>query len=89
MIKDNMDVAGVKTTHGSRWNKDDVAKESDAIIKAYDDLGFIYKSGKNGQCIYVSPKNDMAVVWFSNVYNNALWLPIYARAIVNKPFRSK
>lgn len=40
-IKDNMDVAGVKTTHGSRWNKDDVAKESAAIIKAYENLGFI------------------------------------------------
>ena len=26
--------------------------------------GDLYKSGKNGQGIYVSPRNDMAVVWF-------------------------
>ncbi|MEY8838373.1 hypothetical protein AB9K41_04970, partial [Cribrihabitans sp. XS_ASV171] len=32
--------------------------------------GDLYKSGKNGQCIYVSPANDMAVVWFSNTYDN-------------------
>ena len=46
--------------------------------------GDLYKSGKNGQCIYVSPKKDMAVVWFSNAFNNSPWLPIYARAIVKE-----
>ena len=46
--------------------------------------GDLYKSGKNGQCIYVSPSNDMAVVWFSNTYDNSPWLPIYARAIVKR-----
>jgi len=49
--------------------------------------GDLYKSGKNGQCIYVSPKKDMAVVWFSSAYDNSLWLPIYARAIVKQLFR--
>ena len=44
--------------------------------------GDMYKSGKNGQCIYVSPKTDAVVVWFSSVQNNEIWLPIYARAIV-------
>ena len=51
--------------------------------------GDLYKSGKNGQCIYVSPKKDMAVVWFSNTYNNSPWLPIYARAIVKEYGKSK
>ncbi|MCE8517153.1 serine hydrolase [Ruegeria pomeroyi] len=46
--------------------------------------GDLYKSGKNGQCIYISPSNDMAVVWFSNTYDNSPWLPIYARAIVKE-----
>ena len=43
--------------------------------------GDLYKSGKNGQCIYVSPKTDAVVVWFSSVQNNEIWLPIYARSI--------
>nr|WP_320192240.1 serine hydrolase [uncultured Desulfobacter sp.] len=51
--------------------------------------GDLYKSGKNGQGIYVSPKKDMAVVWFSNTFNNSPWLPIYARAIVKKYFKDK
>ena len=44
--------------------------------------GDMYKSGKNGQCIYVSPENDAVVVWFSSVQNNEVWLPIYARSVV-------
>ena len=46
--------------------------------------GDLYKSGKNGQCIYVSPEKDVAIVWFSNTFNNSIWLPIYARAIVKE-----
>lgn len=52
----------------------------DAVFKDGD----MYKSGKNGQGIYVSPARDMAVVWFSNTYDNSPWLPIYARAIVTR-----
>lgn len=51
--------------------------------------GDLYKSGKNGQCIYVSPKKDMAVVWFSNTFDNSPWLPIYARAIVKELGRTQ
>ena len=48
----------------------------------FDD-GDLYKSGVNGQCLYVSPKNDIVVVWYSTVYYpSGVWLPIYARAIV-------
>ena len=57
----------------------------DAVFKDGD----LYKSGKNGQCIYVSPKRDMAVVWFANAFNNSPWLPIYARAIVKKLGRAQ
>jgi len=46
--------------------------------------GDLYKSGRYGQCLYISPKNDFVVVWFSSVYSNLLWLPIYARAIVKR-----
>ena len=56
---------------------------SDQWDAVFED-GDLYKSAKNGQCIYVSPSNDMAVVWFSNTYDNSPWLPIYARAIVKE-----
>jgi len=50
--------------------------------------GDLYKSGKNGQCIYVSLKKDMAVAWFSNMFNNSPWLPVYARTIVKHSFQN-
>ena len=41
--------------------------------------GDIYKSGFQGQGLYVSPQTDTVVVFFSTTYND---LPAYARAIV-------
>ena len=41
--------------------------------------GDIYKSGFQGQGLYVSPETDTVVVFFSTTYND---LPAYARAIV-------
>ena len=49
--------------------------------------GDLYKSGRNGQCLYVSPETDTVVVWFSSAYNNTLWVHAYARAIVKQVFR--
>ena len=51
--------------------------------------GDIYKSGRNGQCLYISPDTDTVVVWFSSVYNNTLWVHAYAREIVRQVFRKK
>ena len=49
--------------------------------------GDLYKSGRNGQCLYVSPETDTVVVWFSSAYNNSLWVHAYAREIVKTVFR--
>jgi CubicO group peptidase (beta-lactamase class C family) len=51
--------------------------------------GDIYKSGRTGQCLYISPETDTVVVWFSSAYNNTLWVHAYAREIVNQVFRKK
>lgn len=51
--------------------------------------GDIYKAGRNGQCLYISPETDTVVVWFSSVYNNTLWVHAYAREIVKQVFRKK
>lgn len=71
---------------GSRMLRDfeDAPSHASYQWDAVFEDGDLYKSGKNGQCIYVSPRNDMAVVWFSNTYDNSPWLPIYARAIVKQ-----
>jgi CubicO group peptidase (beta-lactamase class C family) len=50
--------------------------------------GDLYKSGRGGQCLYISPKTDTVVVYFSASYKSSLWVHAYARAIVQK-FRSK
>ena len=44
--------------------------------------GDLYKAGRNGQCLYVSPRHDVVVVWFSTRYGNDAWLASHARAIV-------
>lgn len=51
--------------------------------------GDLYKSGRNGQGIYVSPETDTVIAWFSSTFNNSLWINSYARAIVLKHFRNK
>ena len=49
--------------------------------------GDIYKSGRTGQCLYISPETDTVVVWFSSTYQSTLWVHAYAREIVKKIFR--
>lgn len=51
--------------------------------------GDLYKDGRNGQGIYVSPETDTVVAWFSSSYNNSLKIHSYARAIVLQLFRNK
>lgn len=49
--------------------------------------GDLFKSGINGQALYVSPKTDTVIVYFSTTFANSLYLIAYARAIVNDLFR--
>ncbi len=73
----------------------------DRMIKDFGDVGMgesyqwdavfpdgdIYKSGRTGQCLYISPETDTVVVWFSSTYQSTLWVHAYAREIVKKIFR--
>ena len=49
--------------------------------------GDIYKSGRGGQCLYISPETDAAVVWYSSAYKAEIWVHAYAREIVKQVFR--
>jgi hypothetical protein len=49
--------------------------------------GDMYKSGRTGQCLYVSPGTNTVVVWFSSSYNAEVWVHAYARKIVKEIFR--
>ena len=44
--------------------------------------GDIYKSGRGGQALYISPGTDTVVVYYSASYRSSLWVHAYARAIV-------
>ena len=75
----------------------------DRMIKGFGDIGMgesyqwdavfpdgdIYKSGRTGQCLYISPETDTVVVWFSSTYQSTLWVHAYAREIVKTVFRKK
>ncbi|NES21336.1 MAG: beta-lactamase family protein [Symploca sp. SIO3E6] len=50
--------------------------------------GDLYKSGRSGQALYVSPETDTVVVWFSTTWQSSLWLEGYAREIVTQIFRN-
>ena len=49
--------------------------------------GDFYKSGRTGQCLYVSPETDTVVVYYSSSYKAEVWVHAYAREIVKKLFR--
>lgn len=49
--------------------------------------GDMYKSGRTGQCLYVSPETDTVVVYYSSSYNAEVWVHAYAREIVRQIFR--
>ena len=51
--------------------------------------GDLFKAGRYGQGIYVSPETDTAVVWFSSVYMNEVYVPGFAREIVKQVYRKK
>jgi hypothetical protein len=43
--------------------------------------GDMYKAGRNGQCLYVSPDKDIVVSWYASTLDNKLFYPAYAREI--------
>jgi len=49
--------------------------------------GDVYKSGRTGQGLYVSPETDTVVVWYSSAYKAEIWIHAYAREIVKQMFR--
>lgn len=49
--------------------------------------GDLYKSGRTGQCLYVSPETNTVVVWYSSAYQAEVWVHAYAREIVKQAFR--
>ena len=49
--------------------------------------GDVYKSGRTGQCLYVSPETDTVVVYYSSSYKAEVWVHAYAREIVKTLFR--
>ena len=51
--------------------------------------GDFYKSGRTGQCLYVSPETDTVVVFYSSAYKAGIWVHAYAREIVNQVFRKR
>jgi CubicO group peptidase (beta-lactamase class C family) len=51
--------------------------------------GDMFKAGRYGQGIYVSPETDTVVVWFSSVYMNEVYVPGFARDIVKQVYRDK
>ncbi|MCG8581410.1 MAG: hypothetical protein MI866_15915 [Bacteroidales bacterium] len=49
--------------------------------------GDMYKSGRTGQCLYVSPETNTVVVYYSSSYESEVWVHAYAREIVKQLFR--
>ena len=49
--------------------------------------GDMYKSGRTGQCLYVSPETNTVVVYYSSAYQAEVWVHAYAREIVKQLFR--
>ena len=52
----------------------------------FDD-GDMYKAGRYGQGIYVSPNTNTVIVWFSSVYENLLYFPGFSRQIIKEHYR--
>lgn len=49
--------------------------------------GDMFKAGRYGQGIYVSPETNTVVVFFSSVYQNRLYFPGFARQIIQQKYR--
>jgi len=52
----------------------------------FDD-GDLFKAGRYGQGIYVSPETNTVVVYFSSVYMNDVYFPGFARQLIQQHYR--
>lgn len=61
--------------------------ETHHCIRGFYPDGDIYKSGRGGQALYISPETDTVVVYFSASYRSSLCVHAYPREIVKQMFR--
>jgi len=77
---------GVETSKAHFFNDNRASHATYQWDLVFDD-GDMYKAGRYGQGIYVSPETNTVVVFFSSVYQNLLYVPGFARQIVLEHYR--
>lgn len=73
-------------TDKSKYFKDGQSHATYQWDLIFDD-GDMFKAGRYGQGIYVSPESKTVVVFFSSVYQNQLYFPGFARQLVQQNYR--
>ncbi|WP_321367939.1 serine hydrolase domain-containing protein [uncultured Draconibacterium sp.] len=76
---------GVETDK-SKYFKDGQSHATYQWDLVFDD-GDLFKAGRYGQGIYVSPETNTVVVYFSSVYMNEVYFPGFARQLVQQHYR--
>ena len=76
---------GVETDK-SKYFKDGQSHATYQWDLVFDD-GDLFKAGRYGQGIYVSPETNTVVVYFSSVYMNEVYFPGFARQLVQQNYR--
>ncbi|WP_346861200.1 serine hydrolase [uncultured Draconibacterium sp.] len=76
---------GVETDK-SKYFKDGQSHATYQWDLVFDD-GDLFKAGRYGQGIYVSPETNTVVVYFSSVYMNEVYFPGFARQLLQQNYR--
>jgi len=76
---------GIETTKAPYF-KDGQSHATYQWDLVFDD-GDLFKAGRYGQGIYVSPETNTVVVFFSSIYENLIYVPGFARQIVQQNYR--
>nr|WP_321452289.1 serine hydrolase [uncultured Carboxylicivirga sp.] len=79
-------INGVETSKAHMFGDNKASHATYQWDVVFED-GDMYKAGRNGQGIYVSPETNTVVVFFSSVYQNLLYVPDFARQLINKNYR--
>nr|WP_321452290.1 serine hydrolase domain-containing protein [uncultured Carboxylicivirga sp.] len=81
--------AFLKGAQGQTMKKafDDTPSHATYQWDAVFEDGDMFKAGRYGQGIYVSPETNTVVVWFSSTYMNQTYIPGFARQIIQQNFR--
>ena len=77
---------GVETDK-SKYFKDGQASHATYQWDLVFNDGDLFKAGRYGQGIYVSPETNTVVVYFSSVYMNEVYFPGFARQLVQQHYR--